>query len=630
MSGIKSTLTVSNLRLIKSPKWLRRILLRGLTIRIFLFVLALVLSFAVGIEHGASAQSGKPVFWIGTDVTHVFDTQIIRFLRDRADIVVINAPYASENHRYSYPSIVRRFNNLAPDLPILMYTWISRWHKTPRIGTTILEGYASKPLLTMQFDGLGGKIKKVAYATGLQSPEFLLGDVSSPDYRKWVVERVKRYVSSTGVDGIAIDGVFRVQPGLAEKRGPKVAANYAKSMDKLFKTLRHTLPKRIMIYNGLDVWDRRRGRLDHEAMKRQADFLQYSDGMVIEWFGMHPGKNIIVPFAEGIGHYLRVMQKHPENRVIVYGRAPWHYTDYEQDYRWQRYLYCAYLLAAGPNSHFKYHASFQYPPHAGRTGGLDYFSDWDVDLGKALTSFERSGEVYLRRFTRGIVLLVPHDGSPSRYHLEKPFYTPEGNQVEGDLALRPGEGVFLLHGSFKHDKRVELDFNDFELPPEDRNYARILLGADGNRFLRISPVLTDHEWDHDFLIQPERSLRTRPLLSFTVRTRDSGTMVLVRCEVDDQKGRYPFVVLEITTGNSSEVSVRFAPDIPYRMTLAGQNVPYISVAGIIEDGHWHVSNVDVEKHLARNGGYVLHRISHIRVIGKLDIDNIRSDVRKFQ
>jgi hypothetical protein len=64
--------------------------------------------------------------------------------------------------------------------------------------------------------------------------------------------------------------------------------------------------------------------------------------------------------------YFGPIGRHPGHVFLVCGRAsrrPRPYTTYDEDWRWQRYLYCAHLLAAGNNTRWKHHAGFRAVPN---------------------------------------------------------------------------------------------------------------------------------------------------------------------------------------------------------------------------------------------------------------------------
>ena len=131
----------------------------------------------------------------------------------------------------------------------------------------------------------------------------------------------------------------------------------------------------------------------------------------------------------------------------MFGRAsrrPQDYTTYEEDWRWQRYLYCAYLLAAGPNTRWKQHAGFLVSPHGGRAGGLDLYSDAQHDLGPALGDYAVENGVYRRAFKGGLILVAPSESRGSRGVQVGQLFTPEGARVSGKIRVAPGEGHLLL------------------------------------------------------------------------------------------------------------------------------------------------------------------------------------------
>jgi hypothetical protein len=133
----------------------------------------------------------------------------------------------------------------------------------------------------------------------------------------------------------------------------------------------------------------------------QQKLLPYVDAAGIEYFGLHPRRESLSLEKDAIP-CIGIIQKNPDKVFLVFWRGLWRYSDYKEDYLLQRFLYYSYLLAAGPNTLFKYHASFQVPSHAGRSGGMDVYADWKLSLGEPLGAYQRRRGLYLRRFTKGL------------------------------------------------------------------------------------------------------------------------------------------------------------------------------------------------------------------------------------
>jgi hypothetical protein len=206
-------------------------------------------------------------------------------------------------------------------------------------------------------------------------------DVTRGDVRARMMERFKAAKQQLGVDGFALDLSVRTPvqwPGVLAKQCARAAdfcPRYAAGMDAVFEDLQAALgPGAFIAYNGL--FNTRAGQLDD-----QAKLLAHANAAAVEFFGLDP-KEEKHSFSEDILPYLKIAQKLPANKpLLFFGRGSWKYTSYLRDYEWQRYLYASYLLIKRAGDAFKYHATFQAPTRKGRTGGIDVYADWDVDLG---------------------------------------------------------------------------------------------------------------------------------------------------------------------------------------------------------------------------------------------------------
>ena len=180
----------------------------------------------------------------------------------------------------------------------------------------------------------------------------------------------------------------------------------------------------------------------------QERLLAFAPGASIEFFGLNDRTTRPPTFAANILPYLDAIGRHDDRTFLVFGRGPRgsaRYTTYEEDWLWQRYLYCAYLLAAGPNTRWKQHAGFLASPPGGRAGGLDVYTDALHDIGSARGDYALDDGVYRRAFERGVVLVLPAESRrPKAVSIGRPMFTPEGASVSGRITIRPGEGHLLL------------------------------------------------------------------------------------------------------------------------------------------------------------------------------------------
>jgi hypothetical protein len=561
-------------------------------------------------EQPASGTRGRVAFWIGTDLNGVFDEQTLRYIADRAGMVILNAPLQGPSSTYDYPTIVQRLHELRPGLPVLFYTWASRWHDGVRIGTTTLDGYPNLgPLLLHDAQG-----KVIQQRNG----KLLFGDVRQEVYRNWLVERVQDMILKTGVDGVAVDVAVRTPTLMLAslcKRDVKFCADYAHGMDILLAALRTRLRPKIVLYNGL--WSLAPGMLED-----QQKLLDHADATAIEYFGMHT-KQGIPPFEEGILPYLKIIQANPDKTILVFGRGPWRYTNYWEDYLWQRYLYCSYLLAAGPNTLFKYHASFQVLLLAGRSGGLDTYEDWQEDLGAALGPYHQDGGLYWRRFTKGLVLVAPHDGQGKSYSLTDTMYTPEGERLEGTITIAAGQGLLLHAKAPEVEKPIWLDFESSQPPEASWRWAEIRTEGGSGHFLHLDRTPKAQEWEHDLMLEPLRVLHPKPILRMRLRTTDPNAKLLFMLEVDDRDQKDTYIVIEGAPSAKHGQGITMGPGMSFRSNRGrGKATRVPAEVTFRADGKWYPITIHGDQLLDGTKRYVFRRWGYMRIIGNVDIDDI--------
>lgn len=581
------------------------------SIRYFLLIILLhgIPSCAGAEESALQFRSGKIGFWIATDQNTVFDEQTLSLISQHAGIVVLNASLIGDTPAYHYHTVVKRLRELQPKLPVLSYTWASRWHDSKRVGTATLNGYPDLEFLLRNNKG-----KIIAPRQG----KTLFGDVRKKEYRRWFVNKIKNMIKKTGADGVALDVVVRTPskmlPSLC-KQESNFCKSYAEGIDTLLDELHKEITPKVLLFNGL--WSLHEGMLED-----QQRLLNFTDGAAIEYFGFHPRKGLL-PFKEGILSYLNIIKENPDKSFLLFGRGPNSYQDYREDYLWQRYLYCSYLLASGPNILFKYHASFQIPAHAGRSGGLDIYRDWLVDLGSAIAPYEKKEGLYLRRFTKGIVLVVPHDGRQVKYLLSDPMFSPEGKKFEGTITIEPGHGMILLR---RKPPAITYSKKDFESPGtfvDGWISENIKSGEKGNQFLHLERISPEGEdWKHDLLLDPIRAPQPMPVLAFHLRTEDKEAKILLIAEVDDSKKQHDRVVVSMGGATSTKSDSSIAKKISFRMSNRGGKVPYIPLKiSLMPDGQWHTILLN-GRVVEASGRYIFRRWVFVRPVGSIDFDKI--------
>jgi hypothetical protein len=147
----------------------------------------------------------KNVFWIATDSNNIFNKETVSFISRNAGAIILNARLRGISKEYDYPSIIEKFREFDPAIPIFLYTWGSVFHDTKRIGTYTLGGYKKLgPLLLSEEKDLTKKE--------------LRGDVRKREYRNWIVNKIVRMLNLVGADGVVLDEFSRRPKNLLRKK----------------------------------------------------------------------------------------------------------------------------------------------------------------------------------------------------------------------------------------------------------------------------------------------------------------------------------------------------------------------------------------------------------------------------
>lgn len=561
---------------------------------------AIAIAMAAGGAHAAGT-----VFWMEPRSNITFDAQTVSTVAKEADLVVLRARWGHADPDYRLTSIVKRFKAAGP-MPVIAYAWASRYPSAGRSEADLMRGMDLGTTLA-QVDAEGNG--KVAFL-----------DVKDPALRRRVGSRFAEAKAELGVDGFAIDLSVRTpvqQPAHLAKLCRKEAdfcPAYADGMDQMFAEIRRRLgDKSYIAYNGLFNFSP--GQVEDQAL-----LLRHTDAAAIEHFGMNPFEKEH-SFAADILPFLKVMEVMPPDRaVLAFGRAKWEYSDYLVDYDWQRYLYASFLLAARPVDRFKYHASFQVPTIKGRAGGMDFYADWRVDMGKAQGPATQEGGLFVRRFANGVVAVAPDDGRGGRLALPAAHFTPEGRRVEGTLGLPPGSGAILLndrrHMPARPDRKV---VRAGDMARFGWSFA---LGDAGGRSIRLDALPDERTGEHDVLLDWERSLRPYRRLDIATGPLSRDARIYVVAEVDDRNRQQDSVVLQIARATAPG-RPELVEAMPYRAPAPSKREdrwPMITVDARVDAGPVAVS-LDGPA-VFEGSGYRFRRWSHVRFVGPLSVSEV--------
>lgn len=573
------------------------------------FVALIVTTALAGGPSPASAAfqpgPGHVPFWLGLRANQQIDSHVARLLGNEAAVVVLRADLDAPPPE-DFHGLAVRLRAVAPSTPLLTYSWASRLKGTGRAkesGSQTMEWLTSEPdLLVRSHSG---------------KPLAGFGNVADPRYRNRTASAIAATIRRAEADGVALDLAIRtpqVRPQPLARRckiEPAFCAHYATGMDLLFAELRRSLGRRPIIYNGL--WN-----FGANMVEDQMTLLRYADATIVEYFGLNPRLKKqsgagIGGFSEHILPYLQAMQRLPDGkRLFVYGRGPWHYTDYETDYRWQRYLYAAYLLASNPDTYFKYHASFQVPAHAGRAGGLDTYADWKLPLGAPKGNYRLRDGLYTRVFEYGLVLVAPDDSEGGTFALEQPYYSPEGEKLSGDLSLAAGTGLILLasppHPPPKH-RKIALQ------PLREWPAARWIRQGDDGAYLSLGAMAQSSVGEHDLLLENERAIHPYPTLRLKVRPRNEQAQLWIMAEVDDPQGRVRHVAL-VSSASAPSLAGN-GPRPRFRaQSHKREKIPFISMPAL-RPNEWQ--ELQFNGNEAILGDFAFRGWRYVRFAGPMDV-----------
>ena len=548
-----------------------------------------------------STQHG---FWIAATDNRVFDGIVTRHLIAHGDIIAINAFFQSAS--YSFSDIVRRLKVASPAIRVLFYTWAGRkLMGGDTIGATpTLDGMESDPSLLLKTrDG-----RLLTITDG--GRQFILLDPRVPRARAWLRDRVREVADLVRSDGVALDSAIRSPRFRRLIDDPE--RRYPPDFDLMIKGISSKTP--LTIFNNLSA------RSDQECL------LAFTRGASIERFGLNDTISRAPTFATDALPYIDAIGRHNDRTFLAFGRArrsEQPYTTYDQDWRWQRYLYCAYLLAAGANTRWKQHAGFLTSPFGGRAGGLEVYADALHDLGPALGNYTLESGCYRRVFKQGLVLVVPSESRrPAAVSLGRLMYTPEGTRVLGRVTVAPGEGQLLLQRRPARPPALSREFS----PRSDPLWRWSALRQESRAwYLHLDHTPDVDQSEHDLALDLVRYRAPRGLATLSYRTTDPSARVETVVEVDDSKEMARFALvdgsLDIRRDNPPRQG-QFRGMAPPGSQFA--RLPVIAGGtAMTPDGRWHTLVMNLGAACFRSGRYSFRRALFMRLLGSMDIKRVR-------
>lgn len=572
-------------------------------------VVGSVIALAVSCGAACAQQPAKVGYWIATNDSRVLDEQVLQLVASRAGIVVLNAPLRGPRPQYDFSSLVSRLHALHRPLPVLLYVWPSRWYPGERVGSAWYQEANSNTAYHLRTSA-GAPLR--AGARGV----FL--DVTQSAERAWWLSRTAAALAVTGADGVALDLTVRDPKFLPAtvsarcRRDPGFCIRYATGVDSILGGLHNLRSQPLIAFNGF--WNFRPGML-----ASQLGLLSHSDISVIEFFG-YRSLNGALPWGTGIQPYLNLIAAQPDHRWMVFGRGPSGYSDYLRDFEWQRYLYGSYLLVSGKNTLFKYNTTFQEPVHTGRSGGLDTYGDWDFALGSPAGPYAARDGVYERRFSEGLVVVVPAGHSRVRYILDRTYYTPEGASLSGAASIDPGHALLLLR---KPPAVAPIRYGTETWQSLSRSWkAASVLAANDTNYLHLARLSAVDVGEHDLLLQPVKLERNYPDVHMVMRTTDPNARVELVAEVDDAERKQMFVNVVVPPADARSAIPRTARVGWFRSSDIPRMLRQIKAGITLRRGEWQSITLDGEAILSETDRFTFRRWVYMRPIGEVDVASV--------
>lgn len=563
--------------------------------------------------------------WIKSDsapAQSIFDDQTVRFLaKHSAPWVVLHTFINGDEPKYNTVAIVDRFRSYNPAIKVLGYAWINVFNSGTSAGLismTTLDGYADlDPSLIIT-------VSEGKY----------YGDLSVPEFRDWIFDKIVAARNAYNLDGFAIDAAnrdpWRYEPLRAKAESDPVwseaykagmeelIARLAAQMDIMFNTVYYKEP-------GSDLNQFNSQLTLHE---------QTNVGASTEFWGGYAGGHRN-SFSELItmADAWRLKVSYPQS-FFIHGRPPViDYQGYAASINDQRYLYGSYLLGALPNTYYNFIGAYPIPwkPIYGRGHTFTPLADTTWDLGKAQSAYYVDGYgCYQRKWDKGKVVVHPHDSSgPSYVDWFTPnatYYLSDNTEVSSTspLRLQKGQAAIVFNAGdlppILNTGRL-ITFNEVDHPAGEWNGAAISTGGN-DKYLHLTTV--PNRGEHDYLLFP--ILHQNYPGSFTVRYRTSSNnaKVLVVAEVNDktqQDDLHTVFELAVNPGSAREFNRPFYRQHAY----SGDKISWAPVSNLVADGEWHTLTFYANTELNNDfpGRYTYIRYHFVRFEGDIDIDEIK-------
>ncbi len=263
-----------------------------------------------------------------------------------------------------------------------------------------------------------------------------LMDLSSPEYRMYIVNYIANVVRTRGFDGVFIDGPLPSLRRLSLTSRPAesvLAAWQPWYVLPFLRQLKQALGSRPLVTNSTPSF--RSSAPDAD----DTDFLDHVDGTMIEGFAHAPWDSVdLIPDLGAWAWQQAMMQRNIERGKRVYVLSGAQGGTAAEQHRWQVFTYSSFLLRTDArNSWFLWRR----PGHA-FTAAAHWFPELDLDLGPPAQPPYLAQGVWQRDFSNGKVL-VNVSGTTRTVDLLWQYRLPDGRRANR-VTVAPWTAAILL------------------------------------------------------------------------------------------------------------------------------------------------------------------------------------------
>jgi hypothetical protein len=359
--------------------------------------------------------------WAAENESRTHDATRARALGDARRLQAISAI------RVTYRDEIEAMRAVNPDLRVFSYMMGTfAWRSQPP--GTYPESWYLK-------DERGSYVRSI----GEWSGQYLM-DPSRPGWVRDRVRTCRRFLDESGYDGCMVDVL-----GLAPLNPSFISAvpidrrtgtfwepeDWLEATAALATTVKHAVRPALVIANGLSS-----GGAYFSPVAPTSRLLRGIDGAIAEaWLrGARSDPGRFPEVAAWRANVDMLVDAALRGKIVMTLTKVWAGADRATTRHWYRFALASFLLGTNGGSYFGFSGGREEPP----TRPLRT----ELHLGAPLDRYRRSGQAFLRRFARGIVVVNP---TAARVDVALPgaFLTLDGGRVDGRIELPPHTGEIL-------------------------------------------------------------------------------------------------------------------------------------------------------------------------------------------